>query len=71
MSTTQERFKIKIINVIVQARVREGRCIDCGQELTKRPGYCLNRVCGQAKNPTTYTKVEYSIAKGKYSKIAK
>lgn len=53
---------MKIVNVIVQARVIERRCMDCGEPLTIRFSYCHNGVCGGINTPTTYTSEEWTEA---------
>ena len=57
----------RIINLIVQKRVREGQCIDCGAKLTTSPGYCVgSKYCGGINTPTLYTEEEYRLAKIKH-----
>lgn len=50
-------INIKIENAVVQERVREKRCIDCGVEVAK-VGYCDSSECGWAESPTKNITVE-------------
>ena len=53
----------KAINIIVQSRVVERLCLDCGKPLEFTKGYCDNIRCGHVKNPVTYTDIELAEAK--------
>ena len=53
---------IRVINLIVQRRVIDKECLDCGNKLSY-VGYCKNGKCGTAGRQTTYTEEEYYEAK--------
>lgn len=67
MTDTSSKEDWKLMNLIVQKRVKEFRCIDCGTKLTDTPGYCSTGIfectCGTILSPTVYTEDELNEAK--------
>ena len=51
-----------VINGIVQMRVLDGVCLDCGSSLKDTAGYCEKKRCGHVKNPVTYTSADFKKA---------
>ena len=56
-----------VINGIVQMRVLDKVCLDCGKSLIDTAGYCRpkgnrRRRCGHVKTPVTYTNNDFKKA---------